>query len=945
MEDQLKNTAQRRAVQLLSKDIQYIPIQNNINNNNDNNNNNSNGRNNNNKTTTLLHQKLTALQKHYENKLRHVDNKIDAVARTTSYDISTAIELLENKNPTKHLLPNMKQDAIILHQLSNEFKEKVININLLKPLTYANDNIANFQIYINLYENVQINCSKILQYITKDQHNLLGAIGELNKMKKSIQDIIPVKTNIWELMVKRFSNDNVDPIINVETIIQTNVNSILTNYIYLSNKKPSILIRALQTLQFLYVGNHDNNNNNNYNIRQTNIIHLYIKEGIIKRFHNARKLIHAKLKEQLEFENAEDEEEEEEEEQEHNSIAKSDDDNSNNNSLPITVDANEILILQLEMLKNDLVDVYKNVTPCFPPTFDIYHLCLNIYCKEYDKLFLRTNIVENIKEFSLLNIMKLIDRLRYFKYKIYEIESLLILKNTKDTDSNNSGENITDTTSMNTSNNATTIDNNKDKLKELSLIDEVLNKLISQHKSSIRNQMDAFITNVASKLWTESSKTRLLNDDGAVYTKEPQDILFFMHHQIDVCHNAKLHSIDINRVSSVCFIQLTRYGHIQFEYLVENWHDANAVLISTMCAYINDNDKLIDNCLNFVDNLEEEMESNNNNNNNNNNMRDNEFIEKEKQESFEYVENCRDDLNVMIYKYTKDIANKIGRRIVRKIIDTYLEDGKKIFKCLYTYNWYNQEENAAEMLCEGCSDLLLDLWEWVPNKLYRSFILLGVIDEIIDIYHLHILYINVNEYNSNYTNNEGNSLNIFHSLDDYYNIETGKLPSNRNNSKKKKNNNKKSRVVSSNSNNNQKYFTCENEMLQFGMEYDLKTYVTMISKQLEHAEGPAFKSGMKSVKSYFKKLEILFYFFSQPSFIKGYDDGQDYNTSDNNNGSILDNPHVDQLIKDIKDNYRKNDGITIFKILIERSGSSSTNGFLKDPSVRKLLFEKILNCY
>ena len=95
MEDQLKNTAQRRAVQLLSKDIQYIPIQNNINNNNDNNSNTSNGRNNNNnKTTTLLHQKLTALQKHYENKLRHVDNKIDAVARTTSYDISTAIELL-----------------------------------------------------------------------------------------------------------------------------------------------------------------------------------------------------------------------------------------------------------------------------------------------------------------------------------------------------------------------------------------------------------------------------------------------------------------------------------------------------------------------------------------------------------------------------------------------------------------------------------------------------------------------------------------------------------------------------------------------------------------------------------------------------------------------------------------------------------------------------------
>ena len=51
-------------------------------------------------------------------------------------------------------------------------------------------------------------------------------------------------------------------------------------------------------------------------------------------------------------------------------------------------------------------------------------------------------------------------------------------------------------------------------------------------------------------------------------------------------------------------------------------------------------------------------------------------------------------------------------------------------------------------------------------------------------------------------------------------------------------------------------------MLQFGMEYDLKTYVTMISKQLEHAEGPAFKSGMKSVKSYFKKIGHFIFIFS-----------------------------------------------------------------------------------
>ena len=55
----------------------------------------------------------------------------------------------------------------------------------------------------------------------------------------------------------------------------------------------------------------------------------------------------------------------------------------------------------------------------------------------------------------------------------------------------------------------------------------------------------------------------------------------------------------------------------------------------------------------------------------------------------------------MIYKYTKDVAFKIGRRIVRSVIDTYLDDGKKIFR-VFTYNWFTQEENAAEMMCDGC---------------------------------------------------------------------------------------------------------------------------------------------------------------------------------------------------------------------------------------------------
>ena len=41
----------------------------------------------------------------------------------------------------------------------------------------------------------------------------------------------------------------------------------------------------------------------------------------------------------------------------------------------------------------------------------------------------------------------------------------------------------------------------------------------------------------------------------------------------------------------------------------------------------------------------------------------------------------------------------------------------------------------------------------------------------------------------------------------------------------------------------------------------------------------------------------------------------------------------------------KKDGITIFKILIERCGSNSTNGFLKDPQLRKVLFEDIIGVF
>ena len=85
MEEKIKTTARRRAVQLLSKDLQYFPINRNIDSiipryNITERNNKYNG-------TTMFYQKLTALEEQYKCKLQSVKNKIEAVARTTAYDV------------------------------------------------------------------------------------------------------------------------------------------------------------------------------------------------------------------------------------------------------------------------------------------------------------------------------------------------------------------------------------------------------------------------------------------------------------------------------------------------------------------------------------------------------------------------------------------------------------------------------------------------------------------------------------------------------------------------------------------------------------------------------------------------------------------------------------------------------------------------------------------
>ena len=134
------------------------------------------------------------------------------------------------------------------------------------------------------------------------------------KLKRLVEKTAPKKTNVWKLMVKQFAADGIDPIEKVENDIEKIVHKILENFLFLSSSKPSMLVRGLQTLKYLYIevaeekkimkknsSDSDNSALTNhlkfYNMRQSRTLENCIKEGVTKRIHNSRKVIISKLKE------------------------------------------------------------------------------------------------------------------------------------------------------------------------------------------------------------------------------------------------------------------------------------------------------------------------------------------------------------------------------------------------------------------------------------------------------------------------------------------------------------------------------------------------------------------------------------------------------------------------------------------------------------------------
>ena len=73
------------------------------------------------------------------------------------------------------------------------------------------------------------------------------------KLKRLVEKTAPKKTNVWRLMVKQFAADGIDPIEKVESDIEKIVHKILENFLFLSSSKPSMLVRGLQTLKYLYI--------------------------------------------------------------------------------------------------------------------------------------------------------------------------------------------------------------------------------------------------------------------------------------------------------------------------------------------------------------------------------------------------------------------------------------------------------------------------------------------------------------------------------------------------------------------------------------------------------------------------------------------------------------------------------------------------------------------
>jgi hypothetical protein len=644
-------------------------------------------------------QNLEELIAKQERLLTNITANIHAVVKSSGDDVADSLEAIDDlRKPEfkEKLEGEMRGINDSLGRLGTRKSE----LGLLRPLTFAVQNISRTMKQVEFFKT----CTEREEYfsmkLNEDQRLIRDAALELRQLV-AVRDGIP--SDIWKTMCRKFNQDT-DPLMEFEARILEITELCIRDFVTCAMKNPALLVRCLQALRLSFIpssslGRHvevqTERTIGGFTETQMDRAHQWMKDCIRRRVKTAGKMARAN--------NREDEKVVGE-----NSGSGSDSDSDG-------IVPEQAFLKQLDLLTTDLRIIFERVKPCFPPVFNVYAFCIPIYCGEFQTIL--DNLVKREGEHgwsdssvTLTTVMRTIIWLRGM---------LDILLRQKQQDEDGGSKKL----------------NSEEGTPPWSGLQITLQQVIDNHSNRVRAQMDQFVSQVAKKLWTDETNARIKLDTaaGMVYTREPQDVLFFLNNQIDVCRQAGMGKIDFYRVVVECFRELPRFGSLQFEYLVSQWdpqatESTEGVTISTLCAYVNDSEKVADDCLTLVDELEDAEDD-----------CAPASVEDEVlcgciTKQFQRLEVARDNMCLLFSKYAKDVARQIGVRLLTEMASNEGETGEDLRRTLYTKTWVDPSYQGAVEVCDACRELLVDVWAWLPNKFLRSLVVLGLIESIVSMY-------------------------------------------------------------------------------------------------------------------------------------------------------------------------------------------------------------------
>ena len=642
-------------------------------------------------------QNLEELIAKQERLLTNITANIHAVVKSSGDDVADSLEAVDDLHKPKFkekLEGEMRGVKESLDRLGTRKSE----LGLLRPLTFAVQNISRTMKQVQFFKT----CTEREEYfsmkLNEDQRLIRDAALELRQLV-AVRDGIP--TDIWKTMCRKFNQDT-DPLVKFEARTMEITELCIRDFVTCAMKNPALLVRCLQALRLSFIpssslGRHveiqTERTLDGFTETQMDHAHQWMKDCIRRRVQTAGKMARAN--------NCEGER------------VAGESNGTDSDSDDIVPE--QAFLKQLDLLTTDLRIIFERVKPCFPPVFNVYAFCVPIYCGEFQTIL--ENLVKREGEHgwsdsnvTLTTVMRTIIWLR-------GMLDILLRQKQQDEDGDSKL-------------------NSKEGTPPWSGLQITLQQVIDNHSNRVRAQMDQFVSQVAKKLWTDETNVRIKLDTaaGMVYTREPQDVLFFLNNQIDVCRQAGMGKIDFYRVVVECFRELPRFGSLQFEYLVSQWdpqatESTEGVTISTLCAYVNDSEKVADDCLTLVDELEDAEDD-----------CATASVDEEDEvlcgiaKQFQRLEVARDNMCLLFSKYAKDVARQIGVRLLAEMTSDESDTGEDLRRALYTKTWVDPSYQGAVEVCDACRELLVDVWAWLPNRFLRSLVVLGLIESIVSMY-------------------------------------------------------------------------------------------------------------------------------------------------------------------------------------------------------------------